>query len=81
MLITPRSIRLTRAANASVTSPEQAVLSQDELDAMWADTLAELVRSHRARLAATDPSRPWLTDEAPPTRGSALAAAPRSSRR
>jgi hypothetical protein len=81
MLITSRSIRLMRAANASVTSPEQGVQSQDELDAMWADTLAELVRSHRARLAATDPSRPWLNDDAPARSGWARATAPRSSRR
>ena len=25
----------------------------------WADTLAMLARSHQARLAAPDPSRPW----------------------
>jgi hypothetical protein len=31
----------------------------------WPDTLAGLVRSHRARLAAPDPSRPWLR-AAPP---------------
>jgi hypothetical protein len=80
MLITSRSTRLLRATHLS-SGRDHALPSQDELDGMWADTLAELVRSHRARLAATDPSRPWLTDDPPPTRGSALAAAPRSSRR
>jgi hypothetical protein len=27
----------------------------------WADAIAGLVRSHRARLTAADPSRPWLS--------------------
>lgn len=28
----------------------------------WADTLANLARSHQARLTAPDPSRPWLNE-------------------
>jgi len=28
----------------------------------WGDTLARLACSHRVRLLAADPSRPWLTD-------------------
>ena len=30
-------------------------------DEAWADALARLARSHRARLAQPDPSRPWLS--------------------
>lgn len=34
----------------------------------WEETLELLVRSHRARLSAPDPSRPWLAHQAsPPT--------------
>jgi hypothetical protein len=66
MLITSRSTRLMRIAQMSTPPAHPALPSQDDLDAMWADTLGELVRSHRARLAAPDPSRPWLDG---PTRG------------
>jgi hypothetical protein len=34
----------------------------------WVDTLAVLARSHRIRLAASDPSRPWLSVIPPPKR-------------
>ena len=60
MLITSRSTRLMRVVQMSTLRAHTVVRSQDDLDEMWADTLAELVRSHRARLAAPDPSRPWL---------------------
>jgi hypothetical protein len=66
MLITSRSTRLMRIVQMSARPARPALPSQDDLDAMWADTLGELVRSHRARLAAPDPSRPWLDG---PTRG------------
>ena len=43
--------------------PDPRIVAPDRAgpEDAWADTLARLARSHRARLAAPDPSRPWLS--------------------
>ena len=51
-----------RHAASSPVRPEAEPLVAT---ALWADTLTRLVRSHRARLAAPDPSRSWLGSGAP----------------
>jgi hypothetical protein len=53
--------RLTHGRRAAMVASPRPALSVTE---RWADTLAGLARTHRARLAATDPSRPWLDGEA-----------------
>jgi hypothetical protein len=49
-----------RRASIATTTPRPALSVTDR----WADTLAGLAQSHRARLRAADPSRPWLNDDA-----------------
>jgi hypothetical protein len=66
MLTTSRSTRLMRIVQMSARPAHPTQPSQDDLDDRWNATLAALVRSHRARLAAPDLSRPWLDG---PTRG------------
>jgi len=57
MLRSMSMIRIVPLAGGG-TGPDHA---PDDHDAAWADALAGLARTHRARLAAPDPSRPWLT--------------------
>jgi len=56
MLVVSRVVRGHRVAASPVAREVEAPPWE-----AWADTLALLVRSHRARLAAPDPSRPWST--------------------
>ena len=55
----PRVTSMTHAGfvpGPTIVGPDRA-----GPDDAWADTLARLARAHRARLAAPDPSRPWLS--------------------
>jgi hypothetical protein len=54
----------THRTSTAEASPLPAPLAAPSATDRWADTLASLVRSHRVRLGAPDPSRPWLTDDA-----------------
>jgi hypothetical protein len=57
----------THRTSTAEASPRPAPLAAPSATDRWADTLASLVRSHRVRLRAPDPSRPWLTDDAAST--------------
>jgi hypothetical protein len=63
MFTVARMIGHRHAASSPVRSEAEPVVAT----ALWADTLTRLVRSHRARLAAPDPSRSWLEARTPPT--------------
>ena len=58
--------RMTRRPQVAGSRDDPAASSSAPL--AWADTLAMLARSHRIRIAASDPSRPWLS-VVPPARG------------
>lgn len=55
----PRVNAMTQAR--FVPGPKIATPDPVGPDDAWAETLARLARSHRARLSASDPSRPWLS--------------------
>jgi hypothetical protein len=53
------TVRATRTTQAPTPQPAETA---------WLDALSGLVRSHRARLVAPDPSRPWLASASPEPR-------------
>ena len=55
----PRVTYMTGAVPAAL--PRRVLVAQPAGDDAWADAVARLARSHRMRLAAPDPSRPWLS--------------------
>ena len=58
----PRVTYMTGAVPAAL--PRRVLVDRPAGDDAWADAVARLARSHRVRLAAPDPSRPWLSDAA-----------------
>jgi hypothetical protein len=54
----------THRTSTADANPRPAPFAAPSATDRWADTLTGLVRSHRIRLRAPDPSRPWLTDDA-----------------
>ena len=51
---------MPRAVSVPGSGASRRVAGTRGPDDAWADALAGLVRSHRDRLVAPDPSRPWL---------------------
>ena len=55
-----RATTMTGAAVPRRAAPVDRPAPVADRDEAWAEAVARLVRSHQARLAAPDPSRPWL---------------------